>query len=585
MITLLDQELEHCFKLFQNDQREKALERVNRLVEKHPDNPKVVHGAAMLLLNMDQHEKAKPYLDRSLELDPSNPVYYCNIGAYYTRVGQHEKSLEYLFKAVELNDKYTDAMLNIGHVMSMLSRFDEAIEWASKAHAMVPGDEQLTMNLYTYLRDQQFEEGFQFLRKMKDQYDKPHYWRVVCSDSLYSDQITEEEVDQLHFKLGRKVAESLPATRRYLNPANPDRKIKVGFMSSDLRRHSVSFFLYNWLQKLDPEKFDIHCYHVMGFNDDVSERYKAFSNFKNILGGKVQTIVNEIYNDGVDILFELNGLTIGGRPDVCAVKPAPIIVSAIGYAHSIGLDRVDYRLCDWTTDPEGSEVHHAEKLARLDRCFLCYGLFDPMPDVATDIPDRPVQFGSFNNHLKINPTTVKLWSDVLRAVPGSELVLKALGLRHPPIRKAVTGWFAKEGVEDRIKFLEPTDQVEDHQALYQHMDIALDTFPYHGTTTTMEAMMMGVPTVTLMGDTHRKRVGASLLKAAGMDEYIAETPEQFVQIAKDAAARVKEIRAGRKALREKLETSSLMDAEDYAKHMGALLEKMWRDYCASVKKP
>ncbi|MBL8060916.1 MAG: hypothetical protein JNK63_09405 [Chthonomonas sp.] len=579
MITLLDQQIDHAMKLFSNDQRQKGLELMQKIVDENPQKANAVHGLAMMMLNMDRPEEAKPFLEKSIELEPNNPVYYCNFGAFWTRINEHEKSLEYLFKAIELKDDYTDVMLNIGHVMSMLGRFDEAIEWASKAHAIVPGDEQLTMNLYTYLRDQDFEKGFKFLREKLERYDRPHFWRVVCSDSLYSDQISEEEVDRLHFTLGEKVA-GIPPTKRYLSKADPDRKIRIGFLSSDLRRHSVSFFLLDWLRQLDKDKFEVYLYLAMGAPDDITELYKEVGHVELAMVSKIQSLVNLIYNDKIDILYDLNGLTIGGRPDVLAVKPAPIQVSAIGYAHSLGLNRIDYRLADSITDPEGSEVHYAEKLVRIEGCFLNYGILDPLPDIE-ETPDRPVIFGSFNNHLKINRTTVKLWADVIKANPGSILLLKALGLRHPPIRKAVMGWFEAEGIRDELRILEPQDVVVDHQAMYREIDIALDTFPYNGTTTTMEALLMGVPVVTLQGDVHRGRVSSSLLINAGLPEYVAHSPKEFVEIASRAAKDIKAIRNGKQALRDKIKSSSLMDSKGYAKKMATFMEKAWRDYCAS----
>lgn len=580
MITLADQAVDHALQLFSNDQRQKALDMMLKIVEEHPNKANAVHGLAMIYMNMDRPADALPHLQRSVELEPNNAVFHCNFGAYYTRVEKHEESLIELFKAIELNPNYTDAMLNIGHVMSMLGRFDEAIEWASKAHAIVPADEQLTMNLYTYLRDQDFERGFKFLKEMKEKYDKPHYWRVVCSDSLYSDQITEEEVDKFHFELGRKITSGLQATRRYLSKPDPERKIKIGFLSSDIRRHSVSFFLLEWLKALDKDRFDVYCYLAMGAKDDISSKFEEFATFRVVNVAKIQSVVNVVYNDQIDILFDLNGLTIGGRPDVLAVKPAPIIVSAIGFAHSIGLDRVDYRIADWITDPEGSEVHYAEKLARLDGCFLCYGILDPLPDVE-DVPERPVTFGSFNNHLKINPTTVHLWSNVVKANPGSMLVLKALGLKHPPIRKAVEGWFAKEGIADRIRIIEPQAEVVKHQEMYREIDITLDTYPYNGTTTTMESLLMGVPVVTLEGDVHRKRVSSSLLQNAGLGDWVARSDVEFVEIASRLAKNISEVRANRRALRETVVKSPLMDAEAYAKKMAKFMDQAWRDYCAS----
>lgn len=581
MITLVDQKIDHAMKLFGSDQRGKALEMMKGIVTENPNKASAVHGLAMILLNLDRVEEAKVQLERSLELEPGNPVFLCNYGAYWTRIGEHEKSLEVLMKAIDIKPDYTDVMLNIGHVMSMLGRYDEAIQWAEKAAVLVPGDEQLTMNLYTYLRDQDFETGFKFLREKLSQFDRPHFWRVVCSDSLYSDQIEEAEVDHLHFQLGKKVA-AMPVTKRYIGKPDPERKIRVGFLSSDLRRHSVSYFLLEWLRELDKDKFEIVLYLAMGAPDDITELYNEVGTVRIANVAQVQSLVNLIYNDKIDILWDLNGLTIGARPDVMAVKPAPIQIAGLGYAHSHGQDRIDYRLSDSITDPDGSQVHFAEKLFRIDPCYICYGILDPLPEVE-ETPDRALVFGSFNNHLKINRTTVKLWSDVVKANPGSHLLIKAIGLKHPPIRKAVMGWFASEGLTDQVRVLEPPEVVTDHQALYREIDIALDTFPYHGTTTTMEALLMGVPVVTLMGEVHRARVSGSLLRAAGLDKYIAWSPEEFVSIATEAAKNISSIRSGKRALRDQIKSSPLMDAKTYSKKMAAFMEGAWREHCAKLR--
>lgn len=581
MITLVDQAINHAFNLFSQDQREKALEVLTRTLEKNPNHSRVVQGMGMMLLNMNRPDEAFPYLERSLELEPKNPIFLSNMGAYYTRMEEHEKSLEYLETAIQVKPDYTDALLNKAHVLSMLSRFDEAIETAMIAHRIIPQDEQLSMNLYTYLRDQDFERGFKFINEQREKYGNAHFWRVSCSDALYSDQVDEAWIDDLHRQLGEKVNQTVAPTKRYLGDRQPDRKIRVGILSTDLRRHSVSYFLLNWLKELDPAEFDVYLYSLMAIEDEISQQFEQVGTYRRLHAARVPTIVSTIYNDKIDILFELNGLTIGGRPDVMAARPAPVQVSAIGYAHGVGTDRIDYNLVDHVTDPEGYETHYVNKLLRLPGCFLCFGFLGDLPDVPQVTESRPVTFGSFNNHLKITPTTVELWASVLRAVPGSVMKLKALGLKHPPIQRAVMSWFEARGMADRVQIMEPPRDQADHQVLYQEIDISLDSFPYNGTTTTMESLLMGVPVLTLQGDAHRKRVSSSLLIHAGLEEWVATSPEQFVEIAKQKAEQVDELRKGRSALREKVAASPIMDSKTYAKNMSEALRGAWRAYCES----
>jgi predicted O-linked N-acetylglucosamine transferase (SPINDLY family) len=318
----------------------------------------------------------------------------------------------------------------------------------------------------------------------------------------------------------------------------------------------------------------------------MTRRLRQLSDeWHDIFGRDDAEVAAMIRAHGTDILVDLAGHTGGGRPLLFARRPAPVQVTWLGYPNTTGLAAMDYRLSDADADPEGeAEPRHTEKLVRLAHGFLCYG---PSPD--SPEPSEPpaartgrVTFGCFNNLAKVAPEMLAWWAQLLAAAPGARLVMKAHGLASENARRRLRERFSALGVEDgRLELLGPEESHARHLARYGEVDVALDTYPYHGTTTTCEALWMGVPVVTLAGRNHVSRVGLSILKRVGLPELVAGTPEEYVHKALELAgdaARLRELRAG---LRARMRASPLLDAPGFTRELEAAYRDMWRRWCES----
>jgi predicted O-linked N-acetylglucosamine transferase (SPINDLY family) len=258
-----------------------------------------------------------------------------------------------------------------------------------------------------------------------------------------------------------------------------------------------------------------------------------------------------------------------------------VIVTAIGYPNTTGLPAVDWRVVDSITDPPGAEAYCTERLLRLDPCFLCYR----PPDLAVEpsMPAaEPITFGSFNNSAKIGAECTALWARVLQAVPGSRLLMKSQTLADPAVQESIRRRLGEGGIaEDRVELISQSSTRAEHLALYGRVHVALDSVPYNGTTTTCEALWMGVPVVALRGDRHASRVAASLLTAAGHPEWVAEDTDGFVRIASALVADMPRLALIRTSLRDELRDSPLLDAKAYAQRFHSAIRGCWREWCES----
>jgi protein O-GlcNAc transferase len=291
----------------------------------------------------------------------------------------------------------------------------------------------------------------------------------------------------------------------------------------------------------------------------------------------------------IDILVDLAGHTAESRLDVFARHPAPIQLSYLGYPNTTGLPEIDYRFTDEIADPVSADTYYTESLVHLDGGFLCFNPPPPSPDVAP-LPageSAPITFASFNAVHKINKKVIALWSSVLRALPGSTIMLKATGLTDPETRQAILESFSAQQIaEDRIIFVERTRGYQEHLMTYNRCDIALDTFPYNGTTTTCEALWMGVPVITLTGDRHSARVSDSILTRLDLSDLVARSPEEFVSIATRLASDRKRLTDLRNTLRPRMATSRLMDAKAHTATIESAYRDIWRTWCdKQSKKP
>lgn len=404
--------------------------------------------------------------------------------------------------------------------------------------------------------------------------------RDAQDNRLYARLYTEQDPGVVAAEHRRWAAAFAPAKSIALHDPDPARRLRVGYVSPDFRRHSVAFFLAPFIGAHDPAAVGVFCYSDVRAPDGVTAALRAQADhWRAVQGWSDDALAARIAEDRIDILVDLAGHTQGNRLGLFAGRAAPIQVSAIGYPATTGLAAMDYRLCDAITDPLEADDHASEILVRLVPGLHCYT--PPPAPAVTPLPASAtghLTLGSFNKLAKISAATIDLWAAVLAALPGARLRVKAKALADDATQRLLLEKFAAAGIDPARLALSgwlPGDT--DHLAAYQGIDLALDTFPYNGTTTTCEALWMGVPVVTLAGRAHAARVSASLLAAVGLADWITSTPEAFVARVAKAAADVAGLAALRAGLRDKMRASPLCDARAHARGLEAAYRAMWRE--------
>lgn len=384
----------------------------------------------------------------------------------------------------------------------------------------------------------------------------------------------------------RLVAADPPALAR---DRDPERRLTIGFLSPDLRQHSVAYFIEPVLRTLPRERCTVACYPLHEKDDRVSERLRGLVDaWRPVAGRTDQQIADQMRSDGVDVLVELAGHMRGHRLGVLQRRAAPVQVSYLGYPNITGVRTIDARLVDSHTDPGAMGSSEAgrgdpERLVTLGPSFLCFSPERDAPAPARSARAGGVVFGSFNLAAKINARVVEAWAEVLNQTPGSTLLVKSVTLVDESIRRGLASEFERAGCDAaRVRVAAPTSSVREHLAMYADVDIALDTFPYNGTTTTCEALWQGVPVVVLAGDRHASRVGVSLLTNIGAAELIAPDLDAYVRIAAELARDPQRIDAYRAGLRAKMERSPVCDADGIGARFEGALRGLWRGWCAAA---
>jgi protein O-GlcNAc transferase len=398
----------------------------------------------------------------------------------------------------------------------------------------------------------------------------------------YLDGIGRGEMYAEHAAFGAAVGRGAP--RSFANAPDPGRRIRVAFLSPDLRMHSVAYFLEPLLAHLDRAQFEVHLYHDHFVEDAVSARLRSHADaWRNFVGLSDAAVEAAIREDKPDLLVDLAGHTGLNRLPLFAQRLAPVQVSYLGYPNTTGMDSMDFRLVDAITDPYGdAEPLYAEKLIRFAPTAWSYlpPEESPLPALPPSLAGGPVIFGSFNNFAKVTDAALFAWSKLLTAVRGSRLRIKNAGLEDPAVNGLVRERLVRADLDPgRVELVGRDPAIACHLAQYHGIDVALDTSPYNGTTTTCEALWMGVPVVTLAGDRHASRVGASLLTAVGRPEWIARNWDDYVAIAAALAGNQAQRRTIGLTLRDAVASSALLDHTGQAQRFGHALRECWAAWC------
>lgn len=583
-MTKIDQEIQKGFELFQSGERRKGIEFLAKSALRYPKAGNVQQAAGMVYYLDAKILEAEIYFKRAYELDPDNAVHLNSLGKVYAETGRLEEGKLLVERSLEKSAVFAESWVTYSVILSKSGEHRLALQALDKAIQLNPENADYVIQKGVLLRAADPEASFEYLRAAVEKFPmRFDLHQLACADANYLDRISENEVIILHRDFAAKIQARLQPLDECQNDlSRPDRPLRIGVLSSDMRTHSVSFFLIPLLKALKSKGHSIFCFNLMGNVDEISKIYQKEFTFRKREATHALGVAQKILADKIDILIETNGLTYGGMQEISALRPAPIIVSAIGYPQTTASQRIQYRLGDFDSDPPAADQDYSEKLMRLDRPFLCYEPLRSLPPIG---PERegPIVFGSFNSSAKINATTMSRWAKILVAVPDSRLVVKSLDFKHPENRSRILGLAKKYGIESRIEILDPIKEQQDHLMSYQHVDIGLDPVPYNGTTTTIEAMLMGVPVICEWGAVHRSRISAMLVKAVGHPEWAGDSEADLIQIAQDLAKNLSAIRAGREELREVVLSSSLCDQVGYAQAVDAAFRRAWREYCSDPR--
>ena len=475
------------------------------------------------------------------------------------------------------------ALINLGHLYHFTGRLDSAIAMRRRALALSPQDAGLRRDLgcsLMFVGDKR--EGISLLREAAlsttdMDVASTYLFRLHHDDSLDCQVLFER-----HREWARRFAPVRPRRFPIRPNATSKRPLRIGYLSPDFRTHPVAFFFESLLDGHDSGAVEVYGYGDVACPDETTERMQPkFKRYHSIQGLDDQTVVRQIERDGIDILVDLAGHTGGHRLGVFAWKPAPIQVTYCGYPDTTGMTQIDYRLVDALSTPLALQRYHTETLVHLPETFLCYRPSELAPPVtAPPREDRGyVTFGVFNNTSKVNDPLIRTWAELLRSIPASKLLFKSRAGDDERVCARFLEKFKAQGIPPaRIQFAGQVALVAYYRQLAQ-VDIVLDTFPYHGTTTTCDALWMGVPVLTRLGLHHASRVGLSLLSQVGMDFCVARTEQEYIDKAGAIARDKVSLAKIRRTLRARMEASPLCRPRRFAAHVEAAYREMWSTYC------
>jgi len=492
-----------------------------------------------------------------IKLKPNSSGAYFNLGYFWFELKQYMAAEPYMVKASDLDPDNAVIKAYCGQIYTFIAQPEKAI---------------------SYLEQNQ---------KLKID-DMPQHGSYVMTHNYVYD-ISEDAVYKAHCSYAKKVEQKYPhITPLPSKKSSRPERLKVGYCSADFKFHSVASFFKAMIEGYSKDTFEIFCYSDVEKSDEMTSYIKGLSDHwcdsKNMSD---EQLFQRVRDDQIDILVDLMGYTGTNRLGVYAQRAAPVQVTYLGYPNTTGLVEMDYRITDEWSDPKGRvEAFYTESLQRLPGGFLCFTPSDEAPDLsllpALKEGAKGVCFGSFNAFHKISPQLLKIWAKVLLAVPNSTLYMKTKPLQEKALCEKVWETFEAEGVaRDRVELSGWAQAVASHLECYDKVDIHLDSYPYNGTTTLCESFWQGVPAISLAGESHRSRVGLSLLTQLDLASYVATSEQEYIDIAIRVSEDLDALGDLRKNLRERMRQSSLMDRTRFISELEDAYENMWEQKALS----
>jgi len=618
MVTT-QQALELALQHHQAGRLEEAETLYRQFLAQEPNHPDALHLLGMIANQKGEYQIAVQLLGRAVAIMPMVAAYRGNLGQALAGLGRTGEAISAYRLALKIQPDYPEAQNNLGNALVIQGEVEAAIATFRAAVHNHPDCAEIHYNLATALCVQgAFDAGIaSYQNALRIQ---PNHIRALTNlgnaykevgqldetISAYRQAIALKPNDAAahsnfiftlnyhpDFDAGAIAEEQDRWNRRHAEPLRqflqphpndhiPDRRLRIGYVSPDFRNHCQSLFTVPLFSHHDHRHFEIFCYADVSRPDGVTDRIRGFADiWRSTVGLSERQIAERIRNDRIDILVDLTMHMDRNRLLVFALKPAPVQVTWLGYPGSTGLSTIDYRLSDPYLDPPSIDSSvYAERTLRLPHSFWCYDPLDggdipvtPLPAVANNF----ITFSCLNNFCKVNDSVVRLWAKVLQVVTDSRLLLLAPEGRH---RLHILELLRQEGIgPERMEFALPQPRGK-YLELYQRIDLCLDTFPYNGHTTSLDSFWMGVPVITLVGQTIVGRAGLCQLMNLNLPELIASTPEQYVQIAAELANDLPRLIFLRSTLRQRMQAGPLMDAARFARNVEHAYRTMWQRWCS-----
>jgi protein O-GlcNAc transferase len=561
-----------------------AVDLISRAAALKPDVAEYRSNLGVALRGAGRWEDALAEYRAAVALAPAYADAHYNLGCMLKDRGESAAAVAAFRDAVQLKPEMVEAHVHMGVALKDLGLVDEAIAAYLEALRRQPDSALAHYNLGFALALQGCpDEAIQHYRQAASlNPDCAAYHSQLLQTLHYHPGYDSAMIYEEHLRWSRQYAEPL---RRFFQPhdndRHPDRPLRIGYVSADFRQHACAFCLEHLLAAHDREQFQIICYAEVAYPDEVTRRIQAHAQaWRSTVGLSDEQLAKRIRDDRVDILVDLKVHTAENRLLVLARKPAPVQVTWLGYPGTTGLSTIDYRLSDPYLDPPGlNDPYYTEETVRLPDSFWCYepGSREPAVNALPALSCGRVTFGSMNNFCKANAVVLELWARVLKSVPGSRLTILIDSGSH---RQRTALALAQYGVDPaRIQF-ESRRGRPLYLELYHRLDIALDMVPYSGVTTSMDALLMGVPVVCLAGGTAVSRGGLTIMSNLKMLELVAHSPDEYVAIAARLADDLPRLAALRATLRQRLEDSALMDGKRFARNIESAYRMMWRRWCS-----
>jgi predicted O-linked N-acetylglucosamine transferase (SPINDLY family) len=551
---------------------------LRRLIQMAPRHADLLNQTGLLCHRQGKLNEAERLIRAAIAVNASPPSYHANLGAVLLAQGRPADAVDSFRRAIGLNPGDAMAQYNLGVALRQLNRLDEAIDAYQQAVNLKGDDARALNNLASSLRAQgRVAEAVACFKKCLEVSPTAESHSNLLYAMWFDPGSSPADVLAEHERWAQRWAAPLASGIRVPEiDRDPDRRLRIGYVSPDFRQHVIALFMQPILRHRDRTAFEVFCYADVPDPDFMTARLKADADtWVQTTGVSDADLAQRIRADRIDILVDLTAHMARNRILTFARKPAPVQVSYLAYAGTTGLPAMDFRLSDVHLDPTGVQTLGPERVIRLPETYWCYQPQIDLPEVSTrSVASAQIVFACYNACAKINPPVIALWSRILQQLPQSRLRLIVGGgeLGNAHLKQS----FAEHGIApERIELHDKTSY-ESYFLLYHDADIALDPFPYNGGTTTLDALYMGLPVITLAGSSGMSRAGVSILSNAGLADLIAPSPDDYLRLAVDLAKDAPRLAELRRTLRQRLIRSPLMDAPRFVRNLESAYRTMWR---------